>query len=73
MTAAWMDPGMFYILGSPVVLFSLFLVQGFPYTLANPKEGCPYWNMVTGLPSIPFIEFKKGRFEKYSAALILGA
>ena len=39
-------------LGSPVVPFSLFLVQGAHIKYCNQlEEGCPYSNMDTGLPS----------------------
>ena len=37
-------------LGSPVVPFSLFFGSRFPYKVTNPKKGCPYQNIVIGLP-----------------------
>ena len=39
---------------NPVALWyplPFFGVLGFSYKVTNPKEGCPYFKMVTGLPS----------------------
>ena len=40
---------------SPVVALTLVFGPWFPDKVTNPQNGCPYHNVVTGLPGSPMI------------------